>query len=81
MIVSQTTVTEALADLLDLDEATLTPKTRFEEIDGWDSVNALRLLVFLERKTGSKLDYNAFMACKSLGDLAQLEVQPLAVAP
>ncbi|TRD17798.1 acyl carrier protein [Palleronia caenipelagi] len=80
MTVSQITVAEALADLLDLDETTLTPETLFEEIDGWDSVNALRLLVFLERETGGKLDYNAYMACKSLGDLAALEVQPVAVA-
>ncbi|AGT09202.1 acyl carrier protein [Paracoccus aminophilus] len=80
MMITQTIVNEALVDLLDLDETSLTPEARFEEIEGWDSVNALRLLVFLEREIGAKLDYNAYMACKTLGQLAQLTVEPVEVA-
>ncbi|MEL6522216.1 MAG: acyl carrier protein [Pseudomonadota bacterium] len=74
-MLTESFVIETVADLLDLEETDLTADTRFEEISGWDSVNALRLLVFLERELGGKIDYDRFMATQRLGDLWEQELQ------
>ncbi|MEU9360177.1 acyl carrier protein [Streptomyces sp. NPDC048301] len=66
------TAAEAVAQLLDADEDTLTPDTELTTVDGWDSVNQLRILVYLERETGTPLDYDRFAAAETLGDLAVL---------
>jgi acyl carrier protein len=59
-----------IAELLDLDEASLSPDTPTNEIAGWDSVNALRVLVYLERELGFALDYDRFATAACIGELA-----------
>ncbi|GAA1955254.1 acyl carrier protein [Kitasatospora viridis] len=71
-MLSDQAVKDVLAQLLDLDETTLTPDRALAELDGWDSVNALRVLVFLERELGTSIDYERFMAAGSLGELTAL---------
>ncbi|WP_326552095.1 acyl carrier protein [Micromonospora sp. NBC_01813] len=65
-------ITDALADLLDLEPDDLTPGTELAAIDGWDSVNALRVLLYLERDLGRRLDYERFTAATTVADLAAL---------
>ncbi|HYO19542.1 MAG TPA: acyl carrier protein [Dermatophilaceae bacterium] len=62
-------VVEVLAQLLDVDEDLLTSETELVEIEGWDSVNSLRILVFLERELGTPVDFEAFSAAVVIGDL------------
>lgn len=69
---SEELVAEVVADLLDLDEDTLTPQTRLAEVEGWDSVNALRVLLYLERELGTALDFDAFERAGTLADVADL---------
>jgi acyl carrier protein len=71
-MLSEQSVKQIIAELIDVDEERLTVETQFSSIDGWDSVNALRLLVFLEREVGSSLDYDRFMKCERIGDLVSL---------
>ncbi|WP_329623812.1 acyl carrier protein [Streptomyces sp. NBC_01255] len=66
------TVVDAVAQLLDVDEDTLALDAPLQAIDGWDSVNQLRILVFLERELGAPLDYDRFSTAETLGDLASL---------
>ncbi|MGG7517812.1 acyl carrier protein [Allorhizobium undicola] len=66
----ETVVIGVIAELLDLDEAKLTPETALCEVAGWDSVNALRVLVFLERETGQPVDYQLFMAAETVAGVA-----------
>lgn len=74
-------VSEVVADLLDLDEDTLTPHTRLDEIEGWDSVNALRVLLYLERERGSALDFDAFERARTLADVAAVLDAPAQSGP
>ncbi|MGW6390042.1 acyl carrier protein [Streptomyces sp. NPDC055103] len=74
------TVVEAVAQLLDVDEDTLALDAPLQAIDGWDSVNQLRILVFLERELGAPLDYDRFTAAETLADLASLVADTEAAA-
>lgn len=72
LIAAEQTVTEAIARLLDLEEDDLHRSTALPEIEGWDSVNELRLLVSLERDLGAPLDYERFAAAERIADLVSL---------
>lgn len=63
-------VRDVVAQLLDLDEDDLTMDTAFADIDGWDSVNALRILVYLERELGTSIDYDGFTRAHTLAELS-----------
>jgi acyl carrier protein len=63
------TVISILEVLLDVDPDTLTAQTTLDAIEAWDSVNALRVLVFLEQELGRPLDYDAFSQARTISDL------------
>lgn len=65
-------IEEVIADLLDVNAGELTAGTELDSIEGWDSVNALRVLVYLERQLGASLDYERFSEAVTLGDLAEV---------
>jgi acyl carrier protein len=69
---SEDLVRHTVADLLDIDEDDLAPDMRLANVEGWDSVNALRVLVYLERETGTALDYAEFARAATLADLARV---------
>jgi acyl carrier protein len=69
---AEQTVTEAFEQLLDLDPTACTRETPLPAVEGWDSVNALRLLVYLERELGVPLDFERFSAAERVGDLVSL---------
>ncbi len=71
-------VTEVVAQLLDVDETELTMGRPLGDIDGWDSVNLLRVLVYLERELGRSLDYERFAQAGSLADLAEIVADTVA---
>lgn len=64
-------VVECVGDVVDNDDA-LSADTTFTELEGWDSVHALRLVVTLERAVGSPVDFERFMACTKVGELTEL---------
>ncbi|THF49228.1 acyl carrier protein [Allorhizobium terrae] len=64
-------VVGVIAELLDLDEDQLGPDTVLAGVEGWDSVNALRVLVFLERETAQPVDYQLFMAAEKVADIVK----------
>lgn len=72
-------VQEVLTQLLDLDDQQLTPELALAELPGWDSVNALRVLMFLERQAGAALDFEAYSAGRTLADLIAVTAQALGV--
>lgn len=59
-----------LEDLLDLRPGSATGDTRLRDLADWDSVNALKVLVYLEDRLGHPVDFEAFTAADTLGDLA-----------
>lgn len=73
-------VAEALATLLDLEADSFGGATLLDEIDGWDSVNALRVLVYLEREVGGALDFERFGSAATLGEVADVVATALGKA-
>jgi acyl carrier protein len=65
-------VKDVVAQLLDLEEESLEMDRPLAAIPDWDSVNALRVLVYLERELGTALDYDRFMHAQALADLSAL---------
>ncbi len=69
---SEELVQDVVAQLLDVEPATLGTGQRFAEIPGWDSVNALRILVYLEREVGGSIDFERFTKAQTVGELAAI---------
>lgn len=69
---SEDLVRDVVAQLLDVEPGSLTAGQRFAEIEGWDSVNALRILVYLEREVGGSIDFERFTKADTLGELAAI---------
>jgi acyl carrier protein len=62
-------VPDVIATLLDLEADRLSGDTPLAAIDGWDSVNALRVLVYLERRLDRSLEFERFSDAKTVADL------------
>ena len=73
-------VADSLATLLDLDADGFDGATPLAAIEGWDSVNALRVLVYLEREVGAALDFERFGAAGTVGDVADVVATALGSA-
>lgn len=63
---------EVFKDVFDLPELTLSPETTADEIDEWDSVNHIMLVVEIERQFGVKFHTAEIEEMKNVGDLAKL---------
>lgn len=60
-----------LEDMMELDEGTLTPETALEEIEEWDSLAKLSLIVLVDEECGKQLtgdQIKAFMCVKDILD-------------
>jgi acyl carrier protein len=60
---------EIFADVLDLDEVALTDGTTAEDIEEWDSLSHIRLVVSIERHYGIKFSNAEIEALKTVGEL------------
>ena len=58
-----------LEDLFDVDEGTLSPETSLDEIEEYDSMTKLSLIVMAEDEFGVKLDSAALKNFKTVGDV------------
>ena len=65
-------VADALGTLLDLEADSFGGGTILAELDGWDSVNALRVLVYLEREAGGSLDFERYSSAVTVGEIADV---------
>lgn len=77
---SEQLVQDVVAQLLDVEPGSLGPDQRFAEIEGWDSVNALRILVYLEREVGGSIDFERFTKADTVGELAAVVADAQAAA-
>ncbi|WP_139491980.1 acyl carrier protein [Brevibacillus dissolubilis] len=62
---------ELLCDILDIEED-FTHETELEQLEGWDSVNALRVLTNIESEFGVRISMEDFSKVKTVSDLASL---------
>jgi len=65
-------VVGALAEVLEVSLDALTPDTALSDIETWDSMAALEVLVQIEDGIGSQLDLNAYHTARTVGELVEL---------
>jgi acyl carrier protein len=63
---------EIMIDVFDVDDLTITPETTADDVDEWDSLSHVRLVVAVERKFGFKFKNAEIEALKTVGDLVRL---------
>ena len=56
-------------DVLDLDECELTDETSANDIEEWDSLAQIQLVVAIEKELGIKFTSSEMMSWKNVGDM------------
>jgi acyl carrier protein len=60
---------ESLEELLELEPGRLTPETNLEEIESWDSMAALSLIVWLEENHGKSVSGKEIRGLRTVSDI------------
>ena len=60
---------ESLEALLELEPGRLTPETKLEEIESWDSMAALSLIVWLEENHGKSVSGKEIRGLRTVSDI------------
>lgn len=63
---------EIFREVLDDDELALTPATTAQDVEDWDSLNHVRLMLTVERQFGVKFSAAEIGRLKNVGDLVAL---------
>jgi acyl carrier protein len=63
---------DIMIDVFDIDDLEVTPATTAEDVEEWDSLSHVRLVVAAERKFGIKFTNSEIEGLKSVGDLVNL---------
>ncbi|MGE4297510.1 MAG: acyl carrier protein [Desulfovibrionaceae bacterium] len=64
-------------DVLDVDDIVLTTATTADDIEEWDSLSHINLVVALEQDFGLKFALGELQTLKNVGDMAELIVKKL----
>jgi acyl carrier protein len=63
--------------VFDDDELTIQPQTTAADVEGWDSINHVNLVLAVEREFKTRLSSSGIANLKNVGELARmLEVKP-----
>jgi acyl carrier protein len=65
-------LTEVFRDVFDDDEIVLTPRLSADDVEGWDSLKHVRLVLTVERTFHVKFSASEIGRLKNVGDLAAL---------
>lgn len=65
-------LTRVFAEVFDDDAIVLTPPTTAEDVDGWDSLNHIRLIVSVEKAFQIKFSTPEIAKLKNVGELVAL---------
>ncbi|QIE43996.1 acyl carrier protein [Meridianimarinicoccus aquatilis] len=65
-------LTEIFEDVMDLDEVTLEDGTTANDIEEWDSLSHVRLIIAIERHYGIKFSNAEIESLKQFGDIVAL---------
>jgi acyl carrier protein len=65
-------LTDVFHDVFDDDTITVTPELTAKEVDGWDSMTHIRLMLSVERAFKVKFTTSEIGSLKKVGDLATL---------
>lgn len=70
-----TELTEVFEDVLDLEDLELKDETTAEDIEEWDSLNHVHLIVNIEKRFGIKFTSHEINAFKKVGDIVTSVLQ------
>ncbi len=73
-------VTEVFCDVFDDDEIELEPETTAEDVDAWDSLMHVTLMLNLEKAFGIRFASSEVAGLKNIGELVALIDSKTAVA-
>lgn len=62
---------EIFRDIFDEESLVITPHTTAIDVEGWDSLNHIQLIVEIEKKFKIKFSSKEIFSWKNVGDLAQ----------
>ncbi len=65
-------ITNVVQDILDLPDLTITRETTAKDVEGWDSVNNITIIVATEARFGVKFRPAQLDEIKNVGDLVDL---------
>jgi len=71
-------ITELLSDILDDEDLVLEDSTLASNVDGWDSVNHIKLIVAIEAEYGIRFDTEEATAPENVGALVNLIAKKIA---
>lgn len=63
---------DIMRDVFDLDDLVVTPNTSAEDVEEWDSLSHVRLIVAIERKFKFKFKNSELDSLKNVGDLVNV---------
>ena len=63
---------EALEEIMDVEEGSLTPETLLSDIDEWDSLSALSFVVFMGDEFGKKVSGAQVRSFKTVNDILKV---------
>jgi acyl carrier protein len=65
-------LSEIFQDVFDEDPIVLTPETAAKDVDGWDSLNHIRLILTVEKAFKTKFSTSEIGSLENVGDLVKL---------
>ena len=65
-------VTEVIQDQLDLDTLVLTPQSQASDVEGWDSLAHVRIMIALEQAFGVRFTTNQITSTENVGQLLDM---------
>ena len=70
--VTENDIRELLADILDEDLPDFKPETTAKDVEGWDSLNHVRLLLRIEQTYGIDIPVGEVEKLANVGDMVRL---------
>ncbi len=71
-------VADLMVDVFDVDDLDITPATSADDIEEWDSLSHIRLMISIERAFKVKFLNEEIAELKNVGELVQVIQQKLA---
>lgn len=68
-------VQEIMRDVFDLEDLVITEETSASDIEEWDSLSHIRLVVAIEKKYGIKFGYGVLNKMKNVGEMLDYIVE------
>jgi acyl carrier protein len=65
-------ITDIMRDVFDEDDLEVSEETSAEDVEEWDSLSHVRLIVAIERKFGFKFKNSEIESLKNVGDLVNM---------